>query len=93
MIAGYDHWSDPAYLVSVLEEVNHPAIGINWDVYHPVRRIGLSIDQAHSLVKPWLKHVHFHDGIDTTEKLAYMPTGTGAVDHRRIVELNVAFIG
>ncbi|MDB5084448.1 MAG: hypothetical protein JWN30_1334 [Bacilli bacterium] len=90
VVETHDNWSDPAFLVAVLEKVNHPAIGINWDVYHPLRRVGLSIDEAFHLVKPWLKYVHFHDGMDTAAKLAYMQMGTGQVDHSRIVELLLA---
>ncbi len=38
---------------------------------------------AFSTLKPWVQHVHFHDG--TSEGL--VPIGTGTIDHKLALEL------
>src|SRR5512133_964495 len=59
----HDDWCDPMHVAEVMERVNHPAIGVNWDIMHPVRQAGVTMDQAFTILKPWIRHVHFHDGL------------------------------
>ncbi len=86
-IETHDDWSHPAHLAEVMRRVNHPAIAINWDLMHPVRQGGLTMDQAFEIVRPWLGHVHFHDGLKRLDKLVMVPVGHGELDHRRAVQL------
>ncbi|NLS77878.1 MAG: sugar phosphate isomerase/epimerase [Chloroflexi bacterium] len=82
----HDDWCEPTHLAAVLKQVNHPAIAINWDIMHPVRVAGATMDSAFEAIKPWIGHVHLHDGAkDGTTALA--PIGEGAIDHKRAVEL------
>lgn len=83
----HDDWCDPAHVAAVMQRVNHPAIAVNWDIMHPVRSAGATMDQAFDVLKPWIRHVHFHDDqiIDGQRKLC--PIGQGPVDHRRAVQL------
>ena len=84
----HDAWTNPEHLAEVMKRVNHPAIALNWDIMHPVRVAKVTIDEAFQTLKPWIKHVHFHDST-TNEKggCVLAPIGTGEVDHRRAVEL------
>ena len=83
----HDSWCDPAHLAEVLARVDHPSIAANWDIMHPVRGGGVSMDEAFETLKPWIKHVHFHDGILKEDgALALVPIGDGFVNHRRAVE-------
>ncbi len=79
----HDDWCDPAHVAEVLRRVNHPAVGANWDIMHPVRTAGKSMDEAFQALKPWIRHLHIHDGIGR----ALAPIGTGEIDHRRALEL------
>jgi len=83
----HDHWCDPAHVAKVMKRVNHTAIGVNWDIMHPVRVVGATIDQAYETLKPWIRHVHFHDGVTVGDNLELVPIGEGEIDHRRTVEL------
>jgi sugar phosphate isomerase/epimerase len=38
-------------------------------------------------VRPWIGHVHFHDGSASLDKLELLPIGQGGIDHRRSVQL------
>ncbi len=84
-IETHDHWCDPAHLAAVLARVNHPAIAVNWDIMHPVRTARVSMDDAFAALKPYIRHLHIHDGTIADGKLA--PIGTGDIDHRRALEL------
>lgn len=79
----HDDWCAPADVAAVLRRVDHPAVAVNWDIMHPVRTAKVSIDSAFETLKPWIRHLHIHDGIGS--ELA--PIGTGTIDHRRVIEL------
>jgi len=84
----HDHWCNPEHLAEVMRRVNHPAIAVNWDIMHPVRVAKVTMDEAFQTLKPWIKHVHFHDGVTKEDgNLVLTPVGEGDVDHRRAVEL------
>jgi len=79
----HDDWCDPAHVAAVLSRVNHPAVAANWDIMHPVKRGGATVETAFGTLKPWIRHLHIHDGTDA----GLVPIGTGDIDHRRAVEL------
>jgi len=82
----HDDWCDPEHVAAVVERVDHPSIAVNWDIMHPVRACGQSIDSAFGRLRPWIRHVHFHDGTEG-DAPTLCPIGQGYVDHRRAVEL------
>ncbi|MGN6757605.1 MAG: sugar phosphate isomerase/epimerase family protein [Thermomicrobiales bacterium] len=86
----HDDWSDPPYLAGVMRAVNHSAIGIVWDVMHPVRQGGRTMDEAFEMLQPWIRHVHMHDGSASPDRREFVPIGTGDLDHRRVVALLAA---
>ena len=84
----HDDWCDPSHVAEVMKRIDHPAIAVNWDIMHPVRRAGSTMDEAFRILKPWIRHVHFHDGVTVGDgKLELRTAGKGMVDHRRAVEL------
>jgi len=83
----HDDWTNPDHVAEVMRRVNRPSIAVNWDVMHPVRQSGFTMDQAFAALRPWIRHVHFHDGVNSTDGLTLMPVGEGGFDHRRAVEL------
>ncbi|OGV64037.1 MAG: hypothetical protein A3K19_04525 [Lentisphaerae bacterium RIFOXYB12_FULL_65_16] len=84
----HDHWCDPNDVAKVMKAVNHPAIAVNWDIMHPVRVAKVTMQQAFDVVKPWIRHIHFHDGKTLENKqLVMVPIGTGDIDHRTAVQL------
>ncbi len=82
----HDSWCNPGHLAEVMKRVNHPAIAVNWDIMHPVRVAKVTMDEVFQDLKPWIKHVHFHDGA-SGGNLVFVPVGKGYIDHRRAVEL------
>ena len=83
----HDDWCDPNHVVGVIKQVDHPAVAVNWDVMHPVRRAGMSMDQAFEILRPYIKYVHFHDGGPGDGQIVYLPMGEGVYDHKRVLAL------
>ncbi len=83
----HDSWCDPAHVAEVLKRVDHPAVAANWDAMHPVRVTGATIDESFETLKPWIRHLHVHDGLNQSGKHQLMPMGEGAIDHKRVIEL------
>jgi len=86
----HDDWCEPDHLAAVMKGVDHPAVAVNWDIMHPVRIAGATMDRAFEALRPWVRHVHFHDGTQEGDKLQLVPIGEGMVDHRRAVQLLMA---
>jgi len=83
----HDDWTDPAHVAEVLRRVGSPAVAVNWDYQHTTRIASATVDQAFATLQPWIKHVHFHDGVNRADKLIFLPVGTGDYDNRRVIEL------
>jgi sugar phosphate isomerase/epimerase len=83
----HDDWTSPEHVAEVMRAVDHPAIGVTWDVWHPSRINGLSLDDAYHALAQWIGHVHFHDGMLRPDMLDHRAMGTGQLDHRRVLRL------
>ena len=81
----HDGWCQPDDMAAVMRRVNHPSIGVVWDVLHPVRVHKAPIDHAFATLQSWIRHVHVHDGLPNSTRLA--PIGRGCIDHKRVIEL------
>lgn len=91
----HDSWCNPGLIVPIIEQVNHPALAVTWDLMHPVMTADLTMDEAFGFIRPWIRHVHFHDGYwegEGKHKRVMAPVGDGVIDHRRALEL-LASIG
>ena len=88
----HDDWSNPEYVAELMIKVNNPSLRVNWDVMHPVLREGKSVEESFNILKEWIEHIHFHDGvlISRSEKeyrVELRPVGEGSIDYRKVLEL------
>lgn len=83
----HDHWCNPADVAAVMHRVGQPSVQVNWDIMHPVRVAKVTMQQAFDALRPWIRHVHFHDGITKEGKLRMVPIGQGEIDHAAAVRL------
>ena len=86
-IETHDGWTDPAVLANLLDQVDHPAAGVVWDVMHPFFVSHSQLQDTFDLLQPWIRHVHVHDGIRTDDGIVRCPIGTGEVDHQLAIRL------
>lgn len=88
----HDDWSNPEYVAELMRKVNHPSLKVNWDVMHPVLRAGKSVEDSFAILKEWIGHIHFHDGVLISKskneyRVELKPVGKGDVDHKKVLEL------
>lgn len=83
----HDDWCNPADVAAVMERVDRPAIGVNWDAAHPVRTEGWTLADSYDTLRRWIRHVHMHDVFINAERPDYTAFGTGDVDHKQVLEL------
>ena len=83
----HDSWTSPDDVSRVMAAVNHPNVAVNWDVWHPVRQSGFTIGDAFARLRPWIRHVHFHDGTVRRDKLEQRTVGQGELDLKAVVRL------
>ena len=81
----HDDWTDPRDVAAVMESVNLSHVAVNWDVMHPVRTGKATMQEAFERLKPWIRHLHVHDGVQAGGKLELRPIGSGEFDHRTVI--------
>ncbi|HOJ11846.1 MAG TPA: sugar phosphate isomerase/epimerase family protein [Clostridiales bacterium] len=86
-IETHDSWCDPKAVADIIQSVNHPAIAVNWDIMHPALTASYTIEKAFEILKPWIKHVHVHDGLRTDKGLEFKTISQGKVDHKTAIRL------
>ena len=78
----HDDWRDPAHVAAMMQQINHPNIAVNWDIMHPILAEAGTMQEAFETLKPWIHHVHVHDGTnDGPNGLTLRPIGEGIIDH------------
>jgi sugar phosphate isomerase/epimerase len=75
----HDAWTHPDHVAAVMRQVNHPSIAVNWDIMHPFRTSRVPMREAFETLRPWIRHVHTHDGT-LADPLVLKPAGEGEID-------------
>lgn len=83
----HDDWCNPADVAAVMTKVDHPAISVNWDAAHPVRKEGWTLADSYAALQGWIRHAHVHDVRVASEGLDYAAFGTGSIDHKQVLAL------
>jgi sugar phosphate isomerase/epimerase len=85
----HDDWCDPKLVAEIMRRVGHPNVGVNWDVMHPVLRGFATIEESFRILRPWIRHLHVHDGApkQNGSGVDLAPMGLGQVNHRKVIEL------
>ena len=83
----HDSWCDPDEVAAIMTSVSRKNIMVNWDIMHPVLTAGKTIKEAYEVLKPWIGHVHVHDGVREDGKIIFKPIGQGLVDHKTAINL------
>lgn len=76
----HDDWCHADDLARVMQGVNDPVLGVTWDMMHPVRTGGQTMEHAFRTLKPWIRHVHIHDGLLDQSAIVFRPLGQGQFD-------------
>ena len=72
LIETHDDWLITDRVRRAVEEADHPNVGVLWDVHHPVRIAGETVEEAWTNIGPWVRAVDFKDSVtDLAAPLGY----------------------
>lgn len=77
LIESHGDFSKSQRLAAVMERVDCEAVGVLWDLHHPWRFYGESLEESYRLIGPWVKHVHLKDSVRTENGFRYTLMGEG----------------
>jgi sugar phosphate isomerase/epimerase len=80
----HDDWCDPADMEAVAKK---SGASVNWDVMHTVLTAQYRAEKSFELLKPYIRHVHIHDGYREGKSLLFTAIGKGKVDHAAPIRL------
>jgi sugar phosphate isomerase/epimerase len=90
LIETHDDWLVTGRLRRAVEEANHPNVGILWDVHHPVRIAGETVEEAWTNIGPWVRAVDFKDSVtDLAAPLGYryVQIGDGEIPLKEALQI------
>jgi sugar phosphate isomerase/epimerase len=80
----HDDWCDPADMSAVAKK---SGASVNWDIMHTVLTAQYAAEKSFELLKPYIRHVHVHDGYREGKALIFTAIGKGNVDHGAPIRL------
>ncbi len=72
-------FSETGRLRELIEAVNSPAVRVLWDVNHPVRNFGESVDKTWENIGRYVSHVHLKDSVMENGSQHYKMLGYGTL--------------
>ena len=82
MMETHDEWCVSTQVRAVVEKVNHPNLGVLWDLMHTQRYMERP-EETMQTIGAMAKHLHAHDGRYDTEngKITTVGLGEGDLDY------------
>lgn len=73
------------WMQTVMERVNHPAVGVLWDTHHPWRFYNEELSETFNRLRPWIRHTHWKDSVaDAASVCTNLNSDAGSVGHERV---------
>lgn len=79
LIETNDVLADSVRMAEFLAEVNHPNMGVLWDVHHPYRFYHETPKLTYQNIGKYVRHIHVKDSIFTDNQVQYRMMGYGDV--------------
>jgi len=84
----HDAWTDSSVVSRVMEEINHPNVGVLWDMHHPFRFNHEDPEETYGNLAPYIVSVHVKDSIlDENGQVRYVLFGEGDVPLKKMLEM------
>lgn len=87
LIESHGDFSRSEDLSAVLQRAQHSQVGVLWDVHHPFRFYGESVQQTYSRLKERIRHTHLKDSQATDNGPRYCVVGEGDVPLQEVLRL------
>ena len=70
-------FADTKELKSLIEKVDSSSVRVLWDINHPIRNFGESVEQTFENIGKYVRHVHIKDSVVESGRLAIKMLGYG----------------
>jgi len=80
-------YADSKVMLDLMLEVNHPWIGVLWDIHHPYRYYNEPVEETYSRLKEYIRHVHIKDSIFLDGKNKYCLLGQGDIPVKQALNI------
>ncbi|MBM7581624.1 fatty-acyl-CoA synthase [Caldicoprobacter guelmensis] len=74
-------------MLKTMEELQHPYIGVLWDIHHPYRFMGESVFLTYNRLKKYIRHVHVKDSRLEKGGVRYCLIGEGDIPIKEAMDL------
>lgn len=74
-------------MLDLMMEIDHPKIGVLWDIHHPYRYFGESIGNTYLKLREYIHHIHIKDSLMVEGEIGYCLLGQGDLPIRRVLEI------
>jgi sugar phosphate isomerase/epimerase len=82
LLETHDDWTSSADVKAVMEQVDTEAVGVLWDLHHPVRTLGEQPENTWNALSPWIEYTHVKDSLilpDSRGEFQYCLLGEGSI--------------
>ncbi len=80
-------FADSNVLASLIEKMNHKALGVLWDIHHPYRYFYEPVAETFRRLSPHIRHVHMKDSVMEGDKVVYKMFGRGDIPLKEAMTL------
>ena len=81
------YFSNSATLANFVQKLNHPNLGVLWDIHHSVWFGNESVATTYQNLAPYVKHVHLKDSVREDGQISYKMPGDGALPLKEMLTL------
>ena len=74
-------------LLAVMRAVQHPHVGVLWDVHHPYRFFSEPLAETYEKLKDRIRHVHLKNSVSTSDGVRYSLMSQGDVPVVEVLKL------
>lgn len=87
LIETHGDFSKTDYMVELLSQIQSQSIGVLWDIHHPYRFQGETLESTFNRISKYIRHTHVKDSVMTENGPTYWPVGQGDLPLRSALEL------
>ncbi len=80
-------FADSKVLLSLLEKVNKPNVGVLWDIHHPYRYMNEPVKETYNRLKKYIQHIHIKDSVIEDGQVSYRMVGYGDLPIVEVLDL------
>ncbi|HLI09513.1 MAG TPA: sugar phosphate isomerase/epimerase family protein [Ktedonobacteraceae bacterium] len=87
LLESHGDFADLQNMLPVMQAIQHPHVGVLWDVHHPYRFFSEPLAETYNSLKSYIRHVHLKDSITANDGVRYCLMGQGIIPLAEVLRL------